>query len=90
MKGKQFNNPNQLDAFRDFDAIKSNSVEELKDSQGRTRKNIEDASKSLKPEVLNSITFKNGQWYIEGKLADEWISEDEDLFTKDSKEYWKN
>ncbi|MCX6753036.1 MAG: hypothetical protein NTW62_01655 [Candidatus Nomurabacteria bacterium] len=68
---KQFNNPNQTDVFVDYGP--------QKDSQGRNREDIVNASKSLNKEVLDSITFKNGEYYIEGKKADDWISKSEAL-----------
>jgi hypothetical protein len=49
------------------------------DSKGRSFEDLKKASKSLKPEVINSIELKDGKWYIEGKLADKWIQNDRDL-----------
>ena len=74
---KNIGNPNQLDAFKDL----PQQMPE-KDSLGRTREDIEKASKSLKKEILNSIEFKNGKWFIEGMDADIWISADEELNKK--------
>jgi hypothetical protein len=49
------------------------------DSKGRSFEDIKKASKSLKQEVLDSIELKDREWYIEGKLADDWIKIDEEL-----------
>ena len=75
---KNIGNSNQLDAFA--------NLPPEKDSKGRTRKDIEKECKSFKKEVLNSIEFKRGKFYIEGKDADEWIAEDELLNKKEN--YW--
>ncbi|MFZ3015729.1 MAG: hypothetical protein WA101_01845 [Minisyncoccia bacterium] len=60
-----------------------------KDSKRRTRSDIIIESRSLKKDVIDSIVYKNGEYYIEGKLADDWISQDRDLHGKDS-DYGKN
>lgn len=60
---------NQLDAFRDLPP-------EM-DSLGRTREDIEKATKDTRPEVLNSITFKNGKFKIGEMDADDYIAQNE-------------
>ncbi len=74
-------NPNQLNIF---ETPPPQMVEQ--DVQGRTRTDIEKACKSLKEEVLRSITFKDNQWYIEEMRADDWITKDELLNNKEH--YW--
>ena len=50
------------------------------DSDNRNRKTIEKLSRSLIKKTLDSIEMrKDGKWYIEGKLADDWIKDDEAL-----------
>lgn len=49
---------------------------EKKDSKGRTLDQIKKESRSLKEEVLQSIVFKNGEFYIQGIPADDWIAKD--------------
>lgn len=82
-------NRNQLDFFSSLGYFEIKNPEASKDSRGRTREDIAKASKSLNPKILDSITLKNGEYYIEGKLADEWIAQDESLHEKDEK-YWNN
>ena len=55
-----------------------NNIEEM-DSRGRTRRDVEIESKSLKQSVLDSIRLVNGKWLIEEKDADEWIELDREV-----------
>ncbi|MCX6755444.1 MAG: hypothetical protein NT068_02810 [Candidatus Nomurabacteria bacterium] len=80
MKNEVPKDPNQLDAFKDFGP--------QKDKEGRTLEDIKNATKSLKPEVLNSIVFKDGKYLIEGIDADEWIATDRRLNGEDPSAPW--
>lgn len=57
---------------------------EEKDSKGRTRADIIKESRSLNQKIIDNIFFKDGEYYIEGKLADDWISIYNKLDEKDS------
>jgi len=79
-------NMGQLDIFNQTEQAKK--IEE-KDSKGRTRADIKKESKSLSERVLGSITYQDGQYYIEGIPADEWIARDDELNKKDNNYYKK-
>jgi len=58
-----------------------------KDSKGRTRSDIIQKSKSLNKQVIDSISFKDGEYYIEGILADKWISQNNYLYEKTDQDF---
>jgi hypothetical protein len=62
---------------------------ELKDSKGRTRKDVINESKIINPDIVASITFENGQFYIQKELADKWISRQDGLDEKNKDSYSK-
>lgn len=78
MENKKNIEPKQLDVFEDFGPQKN--------KEERTLEDIKNASKSLKPEVLNSIVFKDGKYLIEGIDADKWIKKDRKFNGEDSED----
>ena len=65
---------NQLDMFK---APLPNT-----DSQGRSLEEVKKATKSLNQEILDSITLKGGEYYIDDVQIDKWIELNDKLLTK--------
>jgi hypothetical protein len=72
-----------------FDQENKEEKIEEKDLSGRTREDIEKESKSLVKEVIDSITLKDGQWYIKDILAGQWIEAQNKGDEKDENYYKK-
>jgi len=83
MKEKLDPNQIKIDFFNERKISFEKKVE--KDSKGRTLKDIVKESGVSKEDkkflnFLNSIVFKNHEYYIYGTLADIWISENKKVF----------
>lgn len=84
---KKNSDPNQLDIFEDqpVKPEQSKQVEE-RDSKKRTREDVLRDSRVYDPDKTRLI-FKNGEFYIDGELADKWTASHDELDKKVS--YYK-
>jgi len=73
--------------FDDQEKAKEKVIE--KDSKGRTLSDIIIESKTLSQKVIDSILYKDGEFYIEDMIADKWISINNELDERNSESYRK-
>ena len=73
---------NQLDMFK---APLPNT-----DSQGRSLEEVKKATKSLNQEILDSITLKGGEYYIDDVQIDKWIELNDKFYEESNSDMYRH